>query len=100
MNPLCVKIMELNQELQKLNDGGAVPYISMTLILGMLQEMAGSTLDAEESELPLNKDERLHVFTVILAITKAIVYKTTHDEKDGHVIWVPKLECEIKEMPV
>jgi len=44
--------------------------------------------------------ERSHIFVAILAISKAITSEMINDEKDGLIIWVPRTECEIKEMPV
>ena len=90
-------IAELNSEFQKLNEGGSVPYINGSLVLGMLQTAAEATLTSKE--IQMTDMEKGNVFASILAITKAIVSKMMNDEKDGLIIWVPRTECEIKDIP-
>jgi len=93
VNPMQGVITELNKEIQALNESGRVPYISLPLVLGMLQNTAEATLNTSSEELPLTKEERSHVFAGILAITKALTHRALNDEQDGLIIWVPRSEC-------
>ena len=92
-------IADLNGEFQKLNEGGSVPYINGSLALGMLQTAAETSLTTSHEELPITNKERSYVFAAILAISKAIVSKMLDDKQDGLIIWVPRIEREIKDIP-
>jgi len=90
-------IAELNSEFQKLNEGGSVPYINGSLVLGLLQTAAEASLTSKD--LPITDEERNYIFISILAIAKSIVSKMTNDAQDGLIIWVPRVECEIGKKP-
>ena len=66
--------------------------------MGMLQTVSEAALTSKKMQM--TDMERANIFVAILAISKAIVSKMVNDEKDGLIIWVPRTECEIKEMPV
>ena len=64
--------------------------------MGMLQTTAEAALTSKEMQM--TDMERNNIFVAILAISKAITNKMINDEKDGLIIWVPRTECEIKDM--
>ena len=90
-------IAELNNEFQKLNEGGSVPYINGSLVLGMLQAASEAALTSKEMQM--TDMERSNIFVALLAISKAITNEMINDKKDGLIIWVPRTECEIKDIP-
>ena len=90
-------IAELNSEFQKLNEGGSVPYINGSLVLGMIQTAAEAALRSEEVQM--TDMERGNIFVAMIALSKAITSKMINDKKDGLIIWVPRVECKIGEKP-